>query len=242
MGITDRTLEYRWGKHLISVRCGSEYHFHRAIRKHGKDVFEGIVLEECSTLDELKSAERRWIWLLATNHPEYGYNMTLGGDGIFGHKMTEQSRQRMRDSHLGKKLPEEQKRKISEAMKRRYSDPEERKRTSEALMGHEVSDATREKISQTHLGKIKSISEETKLKISIVNKGKRHSDASKQRLMEANLGKTYSDETRRKMSESAKRRWLNRKKEEDTINIQTWCLSEDQTKEIGKDFYHGSRP
>lgn len=164
VGITDRDIDYRWNKHVISARLGSEYHFHRALRKHGEEVFEGVILEECSSIDELKLAERRWIKLLASNLPVIGYNMTMGGDGIFGHKMSEGSRQKMRDSHLGKRHTEEQKQKIREAMLRRYEDPTERKRTQDSLLRPEI----REKMSTSGKGKNlgRVVSEETRQKIS----------------------------------------------------------------------------
>lgn len=133
VGITDRTIDYRWCKHVIAANNGSEYHFHRAIRKHGVDAFERNVLEECYSIEELKLAERRWIWLLATNKQELGYNMTFGGDGVFGLQMTEESRQKMREAKLGTKQTEKHRRKISEALKRRYQDPAAKEQTRNAM-------------------------------------------------------------------------------------------------------------
>lgn len=156
VGITDRTLEDRWYKHLTSVRNGSEYHFHRAIRKHGEQAFEGLIVEECSSLEGLKEAERRWIWLLASNLPERGYNMTLGGDGVFGLKMSEETRRQMSASLTGRTLSAEHKQRISDAAKRRYQDPAERVKTQNALakdevrckmIGRAVSEETRQKMS-----------------------------------------------------------------------------------------------
>lgn len=72
MGITGQTPEDSWYKHLMSVRNGSEYRFHRAIRKHGEQALEGLIVEERSLLKELKETERRWIWLLASNLSERG--------------------------------------------------------------------------------------------------------------------------------------------------------------------------
>lgn len=48
------------------------------IWKHGEQAFEGLIIDDCTSLVELKETERRWIWLLASNVPERGYNMTLG--------------------------------------------------------------------------------------------------------------------------------------------------------------------
>ena len=149
VGITILSIEERWYKHVTAVRNGSEYHFHRALRKHGVDAFEHVILEECASIEELKIAERRWIWLLATNKPAYGYNMTLGGDGVFGLQMTEETRQRMCEAKLGTKQTEEHRRKISEAMKRRYTDPAAREQTRASLMVPEI----RRKMSENGKGK-----------------------------------------------------------------------------------------
>lgn len=202
VGITDRTIDYRWRKHVISANNGSDYHFHRAIRKYGEESFVGLVIEECSSIEELKSAERRWILFLVSNNPEYGYNMTLGGDGVFGLRMTNESRIKLRDSHLGRKHSEETKRKMSEAHKLRYTDQNNRKKTSDALMRPEV----RHKMSKSRKNKT---SEDLTPKIRY---GTKDSETFKQRLREVNLGKVFSVETRLKMSVSAKQRWLNKKR------------------------------
>lgn len=51
----------------------------RAIKKHGKSMFEKEVLEECSCLSDLNKREIYWILKLGTS--ENGYNLAKGGDG-----------------------------------------------------------------------------------------------------------------------------------------------------------------
>lgn len=163
VGITDQSLEDRWNKHLTCARNGSEYHFHRAIRKHGAEAFESVIIDECLTREELLEAEKRWIWLLASNVPEYGYNMTLGGDGVAGLKFSEESKRRMSESHTGRTLSDEHKQKISDAAKRRYQDPSERLKTQEALLKDEV----RRKM----IGRV--VNEETRQKMSAAARKRR---------------------------------------------------------------------
>jgi group I intron endonuclease len=171
IGITVHSIDVRWRQHLASARWGSEYHFHRAIRKHGDEQFVGVVLEECLTVDEMKNAEKRWIKLLATNIQSHGYNMTLGGDGINGLKMSDDTKRHLHEVHLGKKHSEETKRKMSETHKARYADPLNRKKTSDALMKEEV----RRKMSENGKGKgcNRVLSQETKQKISDGHKRRR---------------------------------------------------------------------
>jgi len=171
VGITEQELAARWCKHVAAAHNGSEYHFHRAIRKHGDVQFEGAVLEECASIDEMKAAERRWIWLLASNHAECGYNMTLGGDGVFGMKMSEESRKKMRLAKLGTKLTPEHRQRISEAAKRRYRDPEARKCTSEALLQPDVRQRMSENGKGKNVGRV--VSAETRQKISETHKRRR---------------------------------------------------------------------
>lgn len=164
VGVTGHTLAYRWRCHTRDAKCGSAYCFHRAIRKHGMDMFEGVVLEECSSVEDLRTLERHYIRLLGTKLPLLGYNMTDGGDGVAGLVMTEETREKLRASHTGKKLSGETKAKMSASHKKRYRDPAQRKMTSDALMRPEI----RRKMSENGKGKGlgRVCSEETRRKMS----------------------------------------------------------------------------
>ena len=77
IGQTSLSTNKRWKKHLEVSRGGSKTHFHRAIRKHGPEVFLVEVLDDTpTTKEELNEAEILYIKEL---QPEY--NMTRGGDG-----------------------------------------------------------------------------------------------------------------------------------------------------------------
>lgn len=76
-------IERRWKEHKERAFCVTNHQYnsplYRAIRKHGLDSFTLEILETCST-SELNSREQYWIALLKSNNPEYGYNLTAGGD------------------------------------------------------------------------------------------------------------------------------------------------------------------
>jgi hypothetical protein len=102
-------------------------------------------------------------------------NMTDGGQGSLGLKISEETREKMskaqkgeNNPNFGKTLSEEHRQKISEGKK-----------------GSIVSEETRHKIGKKHKGKI--LTEETREKMS-----------------KAQKGKTYSEETREKMREGGK--------------------------------------
>lgn len=98
----------RWKDHCREVDHGSSCIFHNSIRKYGIDAWEHVVLEVHDTIDDVKSAEVRLIAEFQTfffDHPDLGYNMTEGGDGVrcvgranhfFGRKHSEKTREIIR--------------------------------------------------------------------------------------------------------------------------------------------------
>lgn len=96
IGYTTKTLEWRFAKHCKDAFKGSKYKFHRAIAKHGADIWIPEILEE-TTRD--KVSEREIFWISHFNTFYNGYNLTHGGDGrcfIKGRKQTaEHLRKRM---------------------------------------------------------------------------------------------------------------------------------------------------
>ena len=141
VGITTRNIERRWYEHkCVPNSCGQL--LAKAIKKYGESAF---VIEHIASAiggtDNLKELEKQLINQCGTMVPN-GYNLTLGGDGVFGYKHTaehnkrngdlkrgtkhtEQTKAKMKESHLGeknhffgKKHSEETKAKISETKRR----------------------------------------------------------------------------------------------------------------------------
>ena len=131
IGITRQNIYKRWDngygymhdKHTIMAR---------AIRKYGWDNIYHIIIKNNITHDEANALEKALIQHYKTTDSNYGYNITCGGDGIYGYthscatkkKMrqsalgrvfTSQHIDNLRASHIGYVMPDEQKRKIGES-------------------------------------------------------------------------------------------------------------------------------
>jgi hypothetical protein len=137
VGITSKTTERRYEDHFIHAFLdGSRCAVHRAMRKYGVprvvSVMEG-------TLAEMKQHEVELIELLKTLVPN-GYNMTRGGDGVWGLRFSKESRRRMSEAHKVENLSAETRRKIAEANRRRRMSDENRRKLYEANKGRKLSD------------------------------------------------------------------------------------------------------
>lgn len=82
--------------------------------------------------------ERYYIAKYKSNFPDLGYNLTSGGGGMSGYKITETHRENLRKSHIGWVPTEETRRRMSKAQKG---------------LKKSMSDRGRNNISKSHLGK-----------------------------------------------------------------------------------------
>lgn len=197
VGITCRNVKDRW-KNGFGYREDQPVFFN-AINAYGWDNFEHVVIKDGLTLDEANQLEMELIALYKTNcrkykNPEYGYNMTDGGDGHKGWIPTEENRKNMSDAQKGKVLSEEHKQKIGASGKGRVFSEEHKQKIGDANKGKVVSDETRSKISEAKKGKPSP------------NKGKPMSEEQKEKLRESKKRENLSEETLQKMSNAAKNR------------------------------------
>lgn len=91
IGWTSTTLEKRWQLHCQHANNFSSCLFHRAIMKYGVDAWIHDILEIHDTQELAKAAEIRLIsthQTFCTDHPDRGYNMTRGGDGLSGYQIS----------------------------------------------------------------------------------------------------------------------------------------------------------
>ena len=165
VGLTTKTLKWRWSTHCHSARSGSSKHFAAAIRKYGPDVFDCEVLEE-TTIDLMSDRERYWIAEL-----QPAYNMTSGGQDHFTH--SPETVEKIRLAHVGRKFTDEHRAKIAAATRESWKNPEARERFRESIRGLKRSAETRTKISASKsgnknhwFGKKRVHSPETRSKIS----------------------------------------------------------------------------
>jgi group I intron endonuclease len=188
VGVTKFSLEERFLQH---TKRG--FFLTEAIQKYGEQKFSIKLIEEVKIPEQAYELEIFYIKEYNTKAPN-GYNLTDGGDGIFGWQPTDEYRQecseRTKQLHKNKKI---------------------------GMYGKNHTEKTKEKMSQSAkgnqncLGRI--LSEETKLKISASHKGKILSDSTKDKISENHhnvsgeknpmYGKKHSPETIEKMRQKA---------------------------------------
>ena len=95
VGITN-DLSRRWRRHR---GANDNQLLHKAIKKHGVENFVFTHFADAFDADSAKSIEKMLIIEHNTFHPS-GYNMTNGGDGTFGYKHNESSKQKSRESNV----------------------------------------------------------------------------------------------------------------------------------------------
>lgn len=83
VGQTRLGVKARFRMHINEARRGSNTLIHRAIAKYGADNFDVSVICECTDYQDLCDKEIYYIQFYNSFKP-YGYNLTLGGDGVSG--------------------------------------------------------------------------------------------------------------------------------------------------------------
>jgi len=179
-------LQERWGGHRSdALGKNSQRHIHRAMRKYGIDNFSIEPVAYYSSDKEALEAEIYWI---AEIRRLYGvrnvYNETDGGDGMSGHKHSEESKRKMSKAMMGENNPRYGKT-ISEDNKKKLIQANKRPR------------------SETHKNKLSESSKGNKNFL-----GKKHSEETKQLMSEAQrgekshrYGRPLSEESKKHMSE-----------------------------------------
>lgn len=131
---------------------GSGKLLNKAIDKYGRENFEKMILQECKTLDELKSAEEYWIRKYDAANDNMFYNIldgSTGGDTITNHPDKELIKDKIRKARSKQVInhSEETKKKIGDAQ-----------RGEKAFWyGKSPSNEHREKISNSLKGRPKKI-------------------------------------------------------------------------------------
>lgn len=88
----------------------------RSWNKYGESNFNFFILDKCLP-EELDSKEIKWITYYNTFNGT-GYNLTVGGGGIRGYILSEETKRAISNSHKGKTLTEEHKRNLSIARRK----------------------------------------------------------------------------------------------------------------------------
>lgn len=122
IGITNQGSGARYRHHWYESRIGEPSPIHRSMAKYGEDNFTLEIIDFADTYDELKEKEKYWIKQYNSTDKSIGYNLTEGGDGTFGRKHSEETKDKIRQKALGRKVSEETKRKMSETRLGKCSD------------------------------------------------------------------------------------------------------------------------
>lgn len=177
IGKTSGTIESRAG---VNGRRYVHGHFHNAIKKYGWDNIEHIVLKDGLTDEEACIYEQEMIAKYESFNPDKGYNITLGGEGMVGVKLSDATKEKLRQANLGKKQSKE-------TIDKRVSH----------YKGKPRSEEVKRKISESHKGV--PLSEEHKQRLKEAAKTRKSSKGHKR--------KPLSEEHKQKLREACRRYW-----------------------------------
>lgn len=150
-----RKYEHLWSVYKPKQKDYNSY-FHRAIRKYGENNFTWrIIKDNIKNIKCLNKFEKYFIKKLKTMHPN-GYNVTEGGNGVFGYKHNKERRLKIKNSHIGHKHSKETKERMSKSATGKIFSKQHCKNISKSKTGK----------------KIKSFTKEHKDKLSIALRGK----------------------------------------------------------------------
>jgi len=136
-------------------------------------------------------------------------NMTDGGEGFTGGRITPEGREKIRKRHLGRVNSPETRKKISLSKKGHLVSEETRAKISASKKGRKQSEASKAALLKANTGRTPS--EETRNKISAANKGRKRSQETIDKLK--SVKSVISAETREKMRVSAMKRAIRNRNE-----------------------------
>lgn len=122
-------------KRPLSRKKHHNKHLQAAWNKYGESAFVFEVIEEFNSEMnfDLNHLEQYWIKKLNSKNPEFGYNLTNGGEGIAGFKHSEESKKRMAEKATGRIKSVEERLDISKRTKGK-NNPFYGKKHTEAFM------------------------------------------------------------------------------------------------------------
>jgi len=138
IGITIQELKKRFEHHCTA----GKRHITNAIKKYGKNNFNVEIIDKANSITELKNKEIDYIKKLKPY-----YNKTLGGDGVFGYKHTEETKKKLSLTAKNRKATTETIKKLSGINNHNYGKPAWNrglKGVNNVLFGKKQSEHTRE--------------------------------------------------------------------------------------------------
>jgi group I intron endonuclease len=124
IGLTKRPLESRWKQHVYESNKVNSWEWNtplgNAIKKYGKDNFEIYVLNNYNSVEEMKLGEIKMIEERKSLSVFGGYNLSKGGDGRLGVKLSDETKRKIGLGQIGKIMSPEAKIKMSLAKRGLY--------------------------------------------------------------------------------------------------------------------------
>ena len=104
IGLTTEKISERCRKRNVEAKFRKERtsYILNAIRKYGEDKFKVEQIDTANNLEELKLKEIHYIKLYNSTNRKIGYNLTEGGEGNKGLKMSDKTKDKIRQKQLGK--------------------------------------------------------------------------------------------------------------------------------------------
>lgn len=205
IGKTKKSIEERWKEHIKKAKNRINRRLYDAINKYGPENFTVSELDFTNDDEKINEMESWFIYILHSNDPKYGYNMTVGGDG--GNTISGFSENKLL----------EYKKKLSESIRGYNHSDDTKKMLSVLKTGTIMDDSTKEKISKTIKDRIKTgeFIPNTSGLIKGQKIGFKHSEESKERISKRRKGKKYDEIYGSELAEDLKKRksdnWLDEK-------------------------------
>jgi group I intron endonuclease len=111
VGKTHQRLQRRWSLHKQASKTPKTY-LQKAMKGYGPESFDIQVLGEYPQTKDLSNLERVWIILLQSNNHDFGYNLTSGGEGTLGKKMSADHKKAVAKASASRVWSEESKEKL----------------------------------------------------------------------------------------------------------------------------------
>lgn len=98
IGVTSQDIESRLKGHISKAEGGSQLKLHKMIMEHGKENFVISQIEITTDNKLAPELEKKYIKLFQSNNPDYGYNISEGGEYVM---ITEAMRIAMSEGQQG---------------------------------------------------------------------------------------------------------------------------------------------
>ena len=177
-------------------------YFQNAWNKYGEENFKFWNIAEYPRDKKILSLmEIYFICYYDSFNKEKGYNLTMGGEGMFGYTASNVTRRLLSVAKSGENHPNWGKHPSEETRKLMSENHPDQSGENNNMYGKIRSEETKEKIRKSNLGKHHS--EKTKKKISIAKSGENNPNYGKRGKNSPNYGSKRSEKSKKLMSEMA---------------------------------------